>query len=61
MKKYFISFAYTVDGKFMGFANSVKTALNGIDLKQLRRWETEIKDSSKGVERVDILFFREVK
>ena len=60
MKKYFISFVYNLNGGF-AWANCVKTSLGDINLEILRRWETEIKDSSKGVERVDILFFREIK
>jgi hypothetical protein len=64
MKKYFISFAYTlkINNAINCFANCVKTSLNEpLDLKLLRKWENEIKDTAEGVERVDIVFFKEIK
>lgn len=61
MKKYFISFVYTKEGNF-SLADCVKTSFEeSININLLRMWENGINKNSKGVERADILFFKEVK
>ena len=60
MKKYFISFRYSKKDGETGFANTIKTSLNNINLKQIDEWEEEIR-SSQLCEKAVILFFKGVK
>ena len=61
MKKYFISFCY--EGLYRsGFANISKTSLKKeVTREMISSWEKEIKSSNPAIQRVDILFFKEIK